>query len=421
MQELCIKKPKGPLLLVLVAIIGCALFTAWKYGEEYSLFDFGIYHRATQEFLAGNNPYSLPHQKTYLKSVPPASGAFESPTLMMWGPPPVFAVTWPFGLLALDAANKIFFGMTVGGTLLAFFLLWRMYLDNWRTRPLLEVVIISVLAFPSGWMVHGVYWGSLTWIALLGMVFCIALLRAQREFLAGLALYLVQIKLQLFMLPLAAIGALALKRRNFRFILGVSTAFLLGLLLVALISVESFTFFVNTPGLDLPYLLTSSTITSVVRAIFESSSRAFLFIPTAVLILAAGLYVLFSKQVPGNVQSAERLLVLLTPLAIAFGPYGWGHDYILALPLFLLAAREFLEARNSRRNGFAFVLVTLMLMTQLTLVSLSILTPRYPILFAIPALFIAALSIVVAMRLLFYAASRMASSQSTPPSQNRPT
>lgn len=361
----------------------------WLLVRQLGQFDFAIYWRSTHNFLLGLNPYELPHQTKYLYDLPFDIYAKSSPILKMWGPPIIFATTWPFALLELKLASSLFLLFYIATVCFSTIALFKLAFPATNHLPTLQLLIAAIIALPAGWLVHGLYWGSLTWICLLSITLALLALNTNHKFIAGLCLYGLLLKLQLFVLPLAAIAIVSYKKREFKFLAGFALALLIGFASVLIINPASFLYYLRTSGLDLPYLLITSTGTSLVRYIAAPTSNAALFLPVCILALTL---VGFSRQVAKF--STSQLLVLLTPLSIYFGPYAWGHDYLVALPLNFVSAALFFQLRQHGRAALAACILSALLVSQAFLLFFAFTMPEHPAVFVAPATITTVLAIL---------------------------
>ena len=194
--------------LLVVVVGGAALVFALSRVVESPSFhfpkDFLEYWASGRLNLRGENPYDakqlLAEQRTADPDRPKA--------VMMWNPPPSLAVYMPLGLVPARWASLVWQGVQFGATMLACYLLWRVY-GAGRAWPGLLAGLTSV----GTWWV--VAYGQNTGLLALGLAGFLYYMRREKPLAAGACAALTAIKPHL----LAGFGVLlladVLRRRGF--------------------------------------------------------------------------------------------------------------------------------------------------------------------------------------------------------------
>lgn len=337
------------IFIVWSSIIAVALMFA-IFVPETDLHDFSIYWKATNNFLLGKDPYSLPHQFDYFVAPSHIHEPKQVPILKVWGPPVVFATTLPFGLLPLALAKK-FYLFTLLATILgsaAFF--WNLYLKSYLgSKSLFTGVIIFVHLLPFGTFLHSFLCGSVSFFLLLGITLTLWLLSKHHFFLAGFSFYIWTFKPQILWLPAVYIIAWALRTRNYQLLSGIFCGGLCAVTLVTIFNSESWKYYSNAHDMAIPFRIETSTLPSIVYALTGCHYRGILFLPALLISIAIVGW--------NRIYNVSPLIIvpLLLPFTALLGPYAWGHDYLICVPLYYLAFSYFYIDPKSQETRFVTI------------------------------------------------------------------
>jgi hypothetical protein len=326
--------------LLVVVVGGAALVFALSRVVESPSFhfpkDFLEYWASGRLNLRGENPYDakqlLAEQRTADPDHPKA--------VMMWNPPPSLAVYMPVGLVPARWASLVWQGVQFGATMLACYLLWRVYGVD-RVWP----GLLAGLASAGTWWV--VAYGQNTGLLVLGLAGFLYYVQRGKPLTAGALAALTALKPHL----LAGFGVLLLadllrRRGLFALVTGVSViAVSLGLAVAANPAViEQFVAALRDPGPDaialhdwhLPvpsyWLRVSITGKDIGPDGFWIQ-----FVPCAVACVA----LLVWRVVAGRAWDWSRAMPPVVAVSVLTTPYGgWVFDLpVLLVPVVWCAAR----------------------------------------------------------------------------------
>jgi hypothetical protein len=187
-------------------------------------------------------------------------------------------------------------------------------------------------------------------MALAGVMLFLACFR-DRPFVAGLFLSLTLIKIHLFVIFGAAVLACCVRARNWRTPVGFLTAAAVSVTSAVAFRRDIFAIYSEVAGSGQPFQYVNATVPSVARYLFNLNGAAFLLMPC---LLAGALVFRFFWRADSS--DLTRQLCCILPFSLGFAPYAWGHDYICAVPVLVIAAAYVVDgARDLRSRAAAFV------------------------------------------------------------------
>ena len=284
--------------------------------------DFIGYWAAGRLFLTHRDPYSV----TNLIAVEHAQGWPQAQPLVMLCPPWVLPILGAFGLLPYQLAREVWLAISLLLDVVSALGLWCYFGGRWQSSWIALAVFVTFV--PLG---TAEYLGQFTPLMLASLTFFLLFLRSQRWTLAGVTMLGLCMKPQLLWLVLLAILLWAVRNRKLRVVgTGVLTVTFFGCLAL-FINPQISHYFGDAYG---PAIDTLCGAGGALRAIFGMEHRWLQFVPS----VAGGVW--FACYWIRNRESWDwpTHLPLLLIVSVASSPYCWFHDFILALPAFVLLA-----------------------------------------------------------------------------------
>ena len=334
---------KTVLLVVVVSLLlgGIALAPVQLGG--LGRLDLFPYWASAHLLIEGANPYDYDAIVALMAEVVPDREAIEP----AWNPPWLAVVLIPLAALPYDAAVRmwvVFNLLAVSGVT---WVVWR-WASNSRRLPPIWLPLVG-LGFYAALVLIAI--GQMTLIILLGLIICLAALRAGRDFWAGAALVLTLGKPQLVYLAVPVILIWAATQRRWRVWLGLIGAWLLTLGIATLLSPNWLNDYLTATGGHDFFTKLSATISGVVKA--YTGSDALRFSGVLTLLLIPWLLRLIARR---DLLTGVNVAVLISlPLA----PYGWTFDQVVLLPAIvqLTAWLAALDRPHRRAYGLALIAI----------------------------------------------------------------
>ncbi len=313
------------------------------------LHDFTIYWKATSNFIRGFSPYDLPNYETYLEQCP-ALGV-SNINMKAWGPPWLFALLAPIGMVSLTFGKIIFVLGFIVSILVASIFLLKVYGLPLKTKSF--VLYFSLAPIGIWWTT--LQWGSPSWFILLGIAGFLSFSLKKADFLSGLFLIITLVKVHLVVSFLVAVLLRALLEKRYQLVFGFFSGFSILLLISTYLNPLAFFTFWEMYNSDAFSWLTSASIPSVITGILPAI-REGAFLICIIMQLLFAIYL--SRK-----ESFAILAAVMLPLSVAFSPFAWGHDYIVCLPAYIFLLKIIWESKNKDLNrGYiirAIILVNL--------------------------------------------------------------
>lgn len=338
--------------LTLSAIIATGLSLTFQNTSPYIDFALGYWH-PSRLLLQGRNPYEFCDLACLSYSIDAESlGRMNPAGMYVMYNPAVFPLLFPWAVLPFHAATLLYLFLFFFSVSLVFQLLAELFTKDQR----LSVdgsLIFWISALPIGLLLQNLLWGSPSWIGLVGVVLFLVHYD-RRPFVAGLFLSLTLVKIHLFLIFGAALLARCVRIRNWRTPFGVSVAASLSLVSALFFRPDILTTYSEVVRKGQAFNYVNATLPSVGRYVFDVNGPSYLFGPCVLLSVVMFLLFWFTDS-----SRLTQKLCCVLPLSIGFAPYAWGHDYICAAPVLVMAAAYITDnARDvsGRRVMFVYLL-----------------------------------------------------------------
>jgi hypothetical protein len=316
--ELSIALVSG-LALALTALFLCV---APLTGKIAGARDFVVYWATGQQLVHHANPYETEAigQLERGAGLDPGYGV-----LYMRNPPWALPIALPLGLVGVRLGALLWSLMLLGSLLLSVRLLGELHgqphsLLNWlgySFAPALMCVIV----------------GQTSLFALLGLALFLRL-RAQRPFLAGMALWLCTLKPHLFLAFGLVLAVWIVKEKSYRVVLGLAVAMAASVGLTWLIAPSAWTQYeqmIRASGIEKEFI---PCLGVALRLWVNPQSTLLQYLPAIVgCVWALGWY--WTKRGCWDWKSDGGLLMLVS---LVCAPYCWLFDQALAIPALLYGA-----------------------------------------------------------------------------------
>ncbi len=326
-QEKCVKlSASHPCIWMAISIITLLL---WYLLPDQSLFDFTRLWKAAHLLRSGQNPYALPDSTAFVEHALPARGPSPNgPSLSLLWLPPMLTPFLIFSLFTLPTAKSIFLLTEFMGTITALWLTIRsrqQALGN--VGSLFSAGWVAMLIVPFGTLIHGVNWGSPSWIMWIALAILIDHCGPTKGgVLPGVALFFLCLKPHVTA-PLVAIVVMwSLHQRHWTLI---ATTFFVTLacgLLSLYLDPQIGAHFLADWKASGSMVITSASLPSLVHGLFPRHIPFYLLLAPQLLLCVVG------ACVGWRVRRIGTALALFSPWALAFAPNAWGHDFILLAP-----------------------------------------------------------------------------------------
>lgn len=311
-----------PVRLLILAVVGAVLVTAYTLRIRTGMDDFEVYHRTGQRFAAGESLYQTGDGHYMFKYLPSSA-----------------AVYLPFAVLPMEAAKALWFALSIAAFAGALVLMLRLMPDVHGFVPVVATLIVGK------YLLHELRLGQInTFVMLVSLLVVSALSRSPKAdraagLWAGLA---TAIK------PYAAlfVAYLVVKRRWAAAAIALAATAVAQVVPVIFYGVDGtigqLKLWRETLSASTPVLLTNSDAISVL-AFFTKwlGDPARASVPALIVLAALAALFLAVVMYGGGRQDAVVLegamLLTLTPLV---SPLGWDYNFLMALPAVMLVLRQ---------------------------------------------------------------------------------
>ncbi len=294
--------------------------------QELCLHDAAIYRQAVQALWETGSAYNSEFHKLYLVGLCPEVIYQDNAPLQVLSAPNSLVLYTPFLLFAGDSWKVSYYVALV----LFFVFSLRLSFKSIYYESILQIFKAALVFLVILWLVCEVLlWGGVAFCA--GIFFCLAELFRRRRyyFFAGILMALTVVKPNLSIIILVWAFSLGLYEKNIRLLLGL----LIGLLGPMVLSYQLagshwWDFIAEQQGIGWQLVRFSQTLGSLAFR-FDMSERVLLFLP--VLLVGVVLFIAMGFERNRAKLRAEYILLF----SCIFAPYGWLHDFILAVPFLL--------------------------------------------------------------------------------------
>lgn len=325
-----IRSPFFPVLLLALGFLGLEmkmLADAWPSAGT----DFSIYYKAAVDF--SQDPSLL-----YRQDVP----GFDQ---YLYPPPSIF-LFWGFSRMPLPTAYAVFIGLMYACLVASLFLARGLCRDAGLNWSRWEFTAFALLALASAPVYHNIGLGQVNSLVLLLSLLYLFLLNKQKPLAAGILLAIaIWIKLYPALLLLAAFN-----RKNRKAVLGCAAAgILIPVVLLPFVPISLYEGFMMKFLQITKYTsghIINQSLTAFLFRFDMPPERIFLwpniFITPGwikmlnLLLLALLLVTAWIRKRPGTGQDRLLLGAVLLSASAVFSNLGWGHTYLLSLPLLMV-------------------------------------------------------------------------------------
>ena len=344
------------LVLTWAALAAALVVLVWHVGkllEDPSIWppdDFVEYYAAGRLNAHGLNPYD----PELLLPLERAAGRDTDVAIMMWNPPWTLTVAMPFGLMPARVAQLLWLALHFAAVLFCADRLWKHYGGSPARRWVPFALTLTFL--PTFFVLQS---GQISVLMLLGCVGFLAFLKQGRPLLAGAATVLIAVKPHLFVLFWVAAGVWAVRRREWRFVLGGACAGALATLVPLACNPALLSQYWEAMTQRPPAQWVSPTIGTLLRLFCGQELFRLQFVPLLAGVAWLGWYAARRRE---RWDWSEQL-PLLVLVSLVTAPYGaWPFDMVLLLlPALHLATRLSAAPDRVRVAGaiFAYLCIDL--------------------------------------------------------------
>jgi hypothetical protein len=340
--------------IILAAAMAIALTASFANVSPYLDFTVGYWH-PSRVLLEGKNPYDFCDAACLADAMDSASlGRLDPAGMHVMYTPAVFPLFFPWAVLPLRAATAAYLFCFFFSIILALQLVAAFFTRTGRSG-FDRNLAFWILAIPVGLLFQNVLWGSPSWMSLLGVVLFVVLFR-RRPFMAGVFLSLTLVKIHLFVIFGAAVLACCLRFRNWVTPLAFATAAGVCIVTSMFFRPDILTAYAHVASTGQLFRYVNATVPSVGRSWLNVNGPLYLLGPTVLVGSVA-----FVSCWSADLSEVQTKLCAILPFSIGFAPYAWGHDYICAAPVLVIAAGYAVDQANklTRRVVLAVLLIGL--------------------------------------------------------------
>jgi hypothetical protein len=305
-------------------------------GEARGFNDFVGYWSASRLLVSGRNPYSAAALLELQRSL----GLDLSSPLVMFSPPWLLSLTWPFAFLDYPAAQFLWLLLHTYLILFVAQRLWVFYGNpaaDYRTAWLVALTFLPLdIAVISG---------QISPFMLIGLLGFLVAVRKRSWFLAGTALGLIALKPHLLYLYWLTLILWVAQSRCWRIVLGAlvaGAALVTGPLLIDPSLFSEYVKIWQLSGVPTPYDWAVPTVGHLLRITLDRNDPGLLFLTSAIGVTFMVFY--WRRRKEEWCWSKKLPLILIASLSSC--AYMWTFDLALALPAVFQAA-AWLRSRPS--------------------------------------------------------------------------
>jgi hypothetical protein len=307
----------------------------------FRMVDFTVYWSAAAVTLEGNNPY-LP-QDLMAKQMETGWSLEDTRLMYYFYPPWTLALFLPFGLLAFDTGQALWYLMNVGLIMLCARTLWLFY--GGKSSRTVLAWLVSLLFAPT---FFALIYGQVSPLLMLGLTGFIVFSSREKkntDLLAGVSAGLFTLKPTLLYLFWPALLFWSVHKRRWHVLVGLAGALAGSLLLVMVLRPAILSDYVTFLGVAEATDWGVPTFGSLLRRLLGVDQVWLQFIPPAAGLIGFLFWWNWAKE---NWKWKEHLPWLLFG-SIITTVYTWTHDQVLFLPAIISTAAEL--SLLSQTNG----------------------------------------------------------------------
>jgi hypothetical protein len=332
-------------ILTIVSLIGfllCVLFLV-RDVEKLIVNDFIEYWSAAKAFISGGNPYDSDELLFFQKQ----GGSNNSQPLMMYNPPWTLALILIFGFFNRSTGQIIWLLTNISILLFSSLEIWKIITNQSSQR---WIALLVTFSFISTILVLAL--GQITPFVLLGLVGLLTFLpNSKYDIASGLSLVLISIKPQLTIIFWFALVFWVVQQRRWLILISGSV------ILIILIGILS----IYNPHLIQQYLgmlqtnqilmWENPTIGSLLRFVWFDNNNFWIHVMPIIFGAIWFIYYWNRKHDTWNWEDEIPILLLVSVL---ISPFTWTYDYVILVPVILLAASWLFRDRK-RQSALLFV------------------------------------------------------------------
>ncbi len=287
--------------------------------------DFIAYWAAGRLQLSGQSPYSYP----LISEVQRATGSTERHVMLY--PPWAFSLLMLLGIPDYGSARFVWLLLNLGLLVLVANMLWALYGGPPHLKGL--AWLIAFLFYPSLYLLRI---GQMSLLVLLGLVVFLRYQREQRDWLAGMALFLAALKPHLAYLFWIALALWVRRSKRWRLLASIAATFLVTTTIPLVVNpdllAQSSEVWGNAQSPFFHY--DTPTLGTILRKLLPANERWLQLAPMA--LGSVGLLIHWRKA--RHAWNWEQQVAVLLPVSSWTTLYCWTSDMVLLLPVVFQAS-----------------------------------------------------------------------------------
>jgi len=326
-------------MLMLVSLIGlllCILFLV-RDVEKLIVNDFIEYWSAAKVFISGGNSYDADELLFYQKQ----GGSNNSQPLMMYNPPWTMAFILIFGLFNRSTGQLIWLLTNISILLFSALQVWKIITNQATQR---WIALLVTFSFISTILVLAL--GQITPFVLLGVVGLLTFLpNPKYDIASGLSLVLISIKPQLAIIFWLALVFWVVQQRRWLILISGSVALIILTGILSIYNPQLIQQYLGMLQTNQIFMWENPTIGSFLRFVwFGNYYFWFHLIP----IIFGEIWFIYYWNRKHDTWNWEDEIPILLLVSVLISPFTWTYDYIILLPVILLAASWLFRDRKRK-------------------------------------------------------------------------
>jgi hypothetical protein len=309
-----------------VGLLLCLLFLL-RDVQKLIVNDFIEYWSAAKAFLYEGNPYNSDELLFFQNQ----GGSNNSQPLMMYNPPWTLAFILIFGLFDRSIGQLIWLLINITILLFSTLQIWKIFANQSSQRWIAFLVAFS---FVSTILVLAL--GQITPFVLLGLVgFLTFIPNPKYDIASGLSLVLISIKPQLAIIFWFALVFWVVQQRRWLILISGSVAIIILTGILSIYNPHLIHQYLGMLQTHQIFMWENPTIGSYLHFIwFGNNNFWFNFIP----LIFGGIWFIYYWNKKHKSWKWEDELPILLLVSILISPFTWSYDYVILVPVILLAA-----------------------------------------------------------------------------------